>query len=305
MRIAAAPALSTSFDGKTFYFCSPSCRDRFVAEPQQFLRTEEVRRDTPQTQAREAAASGYTCPMHPEVRSDHEGTCPKCGMALEPIAVAAEEGPSAELVDMQRRFAVSAVLTVPVLILAMAEMLGLPLSHIVSPLARNGIELALATPVVLWGGWPFFVRAVASVRQRSPNMFTLIGLGTGAAYGYSVVATLTPSLFPSTFHGEGGALGVYFEAAAGITTLVLLGQVLELRARAQTNTALRALLGLAPKTARLVVDGEERDVPIGVLRPGDVFRVRPGERVPADGVVLEGTSSVDESMLTGEPVPVE
>ena len=243
--------------------------------------------------------------MHPEVRSDREGTCPKCGMALEPIVVTAEEGPSVELVDMQRRFVISAVLTVPVLILAMGEMLGLPLSRIVSPLARNGIELAIATPVVLWGGWPFFVRAVESVRRLSPNMFTLIGLGTGAAYGYSVVATLAPSLFPATFRGEGGALGVYFEAAAGITTLVLLGQVLELRARAQTTTALKALLGLAPKTARLVANGEERDVPIGVLRPGDVFRVRPGERVPADGLVLEGTSSVDESMLTGEPVPVE
>jgi Cu+-exporting ATPase len=269
-----------------------------------FLREEGASAPVPHREVT-AEGAGYTCPMHPEVRSDREGTCPKCGMALEPIVVSAEEGPSVELVDMQRRFAVSAVLTVPVLILAMGEMLGLPLSRIVSPLVRNGIELAIATPVVVWGGWPFFVRAVESVRRLSPNMFTLIGLGTGAAYGYSVVATLAPSLFPATFRGEGGALGVYFEAAAGITTLVLLGQVLELRARAQTTTALKALLGLAPKTARLVANGVERDVPIGVLRAGDVFRVRPGERVPADGLVLEGTSSVDESMLTGEAVPVE
>ena len=302
---ARARVLSTTFEGETFYFCRAGCRDRFVAEPLAFLRKDGARREAAPPAKPHAAASLYTCPMHPEVQSDHEGTCPKCGMALEPILVVANDGPSAELVDMQRRFVVSAVLTVPVLLIAMAEMLGLPLSRIVAPLARNGVELALATPVVLWGGWPFFVRAVASVQQRSPNMFTLIGLGTGAAYGYSVVATLAPSLFPPTFRGEGGALGVYFEAAAGITTLVLLGQVLELKARAQTSTALKALLGLAPKTARLVVDGEERDVPIEVLRAGDVFRVRPGERVPADGVVLEGASSIDESMLTGEPVPVE
>ena len=302
---ARAAALSATVEGRTFYFCGESCRVRFVADPGAFLRKAEARSDAAPQATRPASVSGYTCPMHPEIHSDHEGTCPKCGMALEPITVVADEGPSAELVDMQRRLVVSAALTVPVLIVAMGEMLGLPLSRFVSPIAKNWIELALATPVVLWGGFPFFARALSSVRQLSPNMFTLIGLGTGAAYGYSLVATLAPSLFPSTFRGEGGALGVYFEAAAGITTLVLLGQVLELRARAQTNSALKALLGLAPKTARLVVDGKERDVPIGMLQPGDVFRVRPGERVPADGVVVEGASSVDESMLTGEPLPVK
>ena len=316
MRVATTSALSTTLEGRTFFFCSVRCRERFVADPAPFLGNGAQLReaDSPAVKPPSPAAvappespdrAEWTCPMHPEVVRSEPGPCPKCGMALERREVVVEQGPSPELVDMQRRFVVSVVLTVPLLLLAMAEMLGVPLGRYVSPVVRGGLELALATPVVLWGGWPFFVRALASVRHRSPNMFTLIGLGTGAAYGYSIVATLVPSVFPATFRGEGGALGVYFEAAAGIVTLVLLGQVMELRARSQTNAALQGLLGLAPKMARLVVDGVERDVPIGQLRAGDVFRVRPGERIAADGVVIEGASSVDESMLTGEPIPVE
>ena len=301
MQVTLPAKLSTELHGKAFYFCSARCRDRFGADPQAFLGKHAVRSET-----RMPEASGdYTCPMHPEIRQNTPGACPKCGMALEPVAIAAEDGPNPELTDMQRRFVLSAALTVPLVMLAMGEMIGLPIERRVPAGIRNGIELALATPVVVWGAWPFFVRAVASLRQRSPNMFTLIGLGTGAAYGYSLAATLAPSLFPAELRGEGGRLAVYFEAAAGITTLVLLGQVLELRARAHTGTALKALLGLAPRTARLVVGNDERDVPIDQLRLGDVFRVRPGERVAADGVVLHGTTSIDESMLTGEPIPVE
>ena len=305
MNVDPSRALSTALEGTTFHFCSVRCRDRFVAEPEAFLRKAHAR-DAPPA----AASSGeFTCPMHPEVVRDRPGECPKCGMALEPRTVTAasadeREVPSAELVSMQRRFLGSALLTLPLLVLTMGEVVGLPISRVISHPAANLVALLLSTPVVLWGGWPFFVRAVASLRNRSPNMFTLIGLGTASAYGYSVVATLAPGLFPPTFRVM-GAIGVYFEAAAVITTLVLLGQVLELRARSATSSALRALLGLAPRTARVVVDGEERDVPIEQLRVGDAFRARPGERLAADGVVLEGNSSVDESMLTGEPLPVE
>jgi Cu+-exporting ATPase len=252
-----------------------------------------------------AAASGtiWTCPMHPQIRQDHPGNCPICGMALEPLEPTAEEQPNPELVDMSRRFWVSLALTVPLLVVAMGtEMFGWKLlPHSVSP----WVQLALATPVVLWGGWPFFERMWASFKSRNLNMFTLIGLGVGVAYGYSLVATVAPQIFPASFRTMGGLVPVYFEAASVITTLVLLGQVLELRARAATGTAIRALLGLAPKTARRVNGGEEQDVPLGEVRVGDLLRIRPGEKIPVDGIVVEGRSSVDESMITGEPVPVE
>lgn len=250
----------------------------------------------------------YVCPMHPEIVRSEPGSCPICGMALEPRTVSAEEEKSPELVNMTRRFWVDTVLTIPVLFVATAEYVR-SLSSLIawaSPNARQWFELVLATPIVLWGGWPFFVRGWRSIINRNLNMFTLIGLGVGVAYFYSVVATLFPSIFPATFRGESGEVAVYFEAAAVITTLVLLGQVLELRARSETSAAIRSLLGLAPKTARLVrEDSTEIDVPLDQVKPGDRLRVRPGEKIPVDGVVLEGSSSVDESMISGEPIPVE
>ena len=255
-----------------------------------------------------AAATEYTCPMHPEVRQPGPGSCPICGMALEPVAVnAATLEESAELLDMSRRFWVSGALTIPVVLIALAEyLLGRPLERWPGGAALGWLELALATPVVLWGGWPFFVRGWQSIVNRSLNMFTLIGLGVGVAYAYSVVAMLLPGIFPTSFRTESGEVAVYFEAAAVIVTLVLLGQVLELRARSQTGAAIRALLGLAPKTARLVrADDSEEDVALEQVQPGDRLRIRPGEKVPVDGVVLEGASAVDESMVTGESIPVE
>src|SRR5437588_5412015 len=249
----------------------------------------------------------YTCPMHPEIVRLEPGSCPICGMALEPrtVTAAAEENP--ELRDMTRRFWISLALTAPLLILAMIDMLpGMPLQHALPGGWLPWIELLLATPVVLWGGWPFFQRGWASIVNRSTNMFTLIAMGTGVAYVYSVIATLFPQIFPASFRTMGDRPDVYFEAAAAITTLVLLGQVLELRARSRTSSAIRALLDLTPKTARLLnKDGSERDIPLEQVKPGDRLRVRPGEKVPVDGVVLEGTSSVDESMITGESIPVE
>ena len=245
--------------------------------------------------------------MHPEVRQTGPGSCPKCGMALEPVEVSLEEESNPELEDMTRRFRVSVVLTVPVLLLAMGHMLpGVsPHGFLASPL-RGWLEFLLSAPVVLWGGWPFFERAWQSLRLRSPNMFTLIGLGTAAAFGYSAVAVLAPGIFPESLRDAHGNVGLYFEAAAVIVTLVLLGQVLELRARGQTGAAVRALLGLAAKTARRVgADGSEEDVPLDAVAVGDALRVRPGEKVPVDGTILEGTSSVDESMITGEPIPAE
>jgi Cu+-exporting ATPase len=241
--------------------------------------------------------------MHPQIRWDHPGNCPICGMALEPLDPAAEEGPNPELIDMSRRFLVSLALTVPVAALVMAS----EIFHIdLMPMRTSmWVQLALTTPVVLWGGWPFFDRMWASLKTRNLNLFTLIGLGVGVAYGYSVVGTLAPRIFPESIRTMGGFVPIYFEAAAVITTLVRLGQVLELRARAATGKAIRALLGLAPKTARRVVDGREEDVPLSDVRVGDLLRVRPGEKVPVDGVVVEGRSSGDESMITGEPVPVE
>jgi P-type Cu+ transporter len=295
---------SAEHAGTTYWFCSPACRDKFVANPSTYV-APALTPPPKRAPAKAADTRIYTCPMHPEVRQVGPGTCPKCGMALEPLEPVAEEGPNAELADMTRRFWVGVALTVPLLGLEMGGMAMPELVGRLSVTARLSIQLVLATPVVLWGGWPFFVRGWQSVVTRSLNMFTLIALGTGAAFGYSVFAVLFPEAVP---HGmrHGGAPPVYFEAAAVITTLVLLGQVLELRARSATSGAIRALLGLQPKTARrLRADGGEEDVPLAHVQLGDRLRVRPGERVPVDGVVLEGRSAVDESMLTGEPIPVE
>ncbi len=257
--------------------------------------------------ASSAVQTEYVCPMHPEIVQDAPGSCPKCGMALEPRTVTTEEEVSPELVNMTRRLWVGTALAIPVLFLAMSDLIpGQPIQRAFHPRLLTWIQLVLATPVVIWGGWPFFERGWASVINRSLNMFTLIAVGVGTAYLYSVVAALFPGIFPEAFRGHGGEVAVYFEAAAVITALVLLGQVLELRARSQTTSAIKALLGLAPKTARLIRDdGSEEDVPLDRVQPGDRLRVRPGEKVPVDGVVLEGESSVDESMVTGEPIPVE
>jgi Cu+-exporting ATPase len=254
-----------------------------------------------------AMKTEWTCPMHPQIVRDGPGTCPICGMALEPRTVSLEEEENPELKDMTRRFWVSVVLTAPLFLVAMAHLLpGETLGHFLSPERMGWIELLIATPVVLWGGWPFFVRASNSVVNRALNMFTLIGLGVGVAYIYSLVAVVAPGLFPVSFRGPDGSVGRYFEAAAVIVTLVLLGQVLELRARSRTGSAIRALLGLAPKTARrIAADGTEADIALDQVKPGERLRVRPGEKVPVDGVVLEGSSSVDESMVSGEPIPVE
>ncbi|HEU4498568.1 MAG TPA: heavy metal translocating P-type ATPase [Sphingomicrobium sp.] len=281
-----------------YYFCSAHCLDKFKASPRQYL-------SPPENEPVEMAAGTiWTCPMHPEIRRDGPGQCPICGMALEPLEPTLEEGPNPELIDMNRRFWVSAVLSLPLVVLTFgAELLGwepIPMRQ------SMWVQLALATPVVLWGGWPFFERFWASLQRRHLNMFTLIGLGVGVAYGYSVVAALAPQIFPASLRTMGGLVPVYFEAAAVITTLVLLGQVLELRARSATGKAIKALLGLAPKSARRVkTDGDEEDIPLEHVHVGDLLRVRPGEKVPVDGVVVEGHSSVDESMISGEPVPVE
>jgi len=254
-----------------------------------------------------ATVTKWTCPMHPEIVRDEPGSCPICGMALEPMTVTAEEEENAELRDMRRRFWVSTALTVPIVVIAMGHFIpGLRLERLLAWGPLGWAELLLATPVVLWGGWPFFVRGWQSAINRSLNMFTLIALGVGVAYVYSVIAIAFPDVFPASFRDEMGQVSVYFEAAAVIVTLVLLGQVLELRARSQTGAAIRALLGLSPKTARrLREDGAEEDVALDQVQIGDRLRVRPGEKVPVDGVVLEGTSAVDESMVTGEPIPVE
>ncbi len=285
-------------EGKAVHFCSEGCRAKFVAHP-------EAYRHGASAKAVSAAAAGtiWTCPMHPQIRRDGPGACPICGMALEPLEPSLEEGQNPELVDMTRRFWVGAVLSAPLFLLAMgSEIFGWKL---VAVDVLPWVQLALATPVVLWAGWPFFERFWASLKSRHLNMFTLIGLGVGVAFGYSLVALLLPGAFPPALRTMGGYPPVYFEAAAVITTLVLLGQVLELRARSATGRAIRALLGLAPKTARRVTDGVEEDVPLELVAVGDVLRVRPGEKVPVDGVVTEGRSSVDESMISGEPVPVE
>ena len=295
---------SAEHAGTTYWFCNPGCRERFVADPARFLHPSEPSHVAPGS-PRGKDTRVYTCPMHPEVRQVGPGSCPKCGMALEPLEVTADEGPNHELVDMTRRFRVSLALTVPVLALAMGEMLAPSLVAALGPAAWLWSQLVLSTPVVLWGGWPFFVRGWQSLATRNLNMFTLIALGTGAAFAYSVFAVLFPDALPHAMR-HGGVPPVYFEAAAVITTLVLLGQVLELRARSATSGAIRALLGLQPKTARrLRQDGSEEDVPLEHVAVGDRLRVRPGERVPVDGVVLEGRSAVDEALVTGEPIPVE
>jgi Cu+-exporting ATPase len=290
--------------GTTYYFCNPRCLEKFRADPGRYLAPREAPA-APPPPVKETEAL-YTCPMHPEVVKPGPGTCPICGMALEPVAVTAEEPENPELRDMTRRLWLSAALSAPLLLLAMAEMLpGQPL-HRLGAGALAWLQAALATPVVLYGGWPFFHRGWASLVNRRLNMFTLIALGTGTAYVYSLVALLLPHRLPAAFRGHGGVPAVYFEAAAVITTLVLLGQVLELRARSRTSSAIRALLHRQPRTARLVRDdGAEEDVPLHEVHPGARLRVRPGEAVPVDGTVLDGHSAVDESLLTGEPLPVE
>ena len=286
--------------GRPYYFCSAGCREKFLADPQRYLAPAEGRPAAPPV----PEGTIYTCPMHPEVRQVGPGSCPICGMALEPVMATAETGPNPELVDMRRRFRIGLALTVPVVALEMGgHFLGL--DHLVGRPLLNWAQLLLATPVVLWAGWPFFVRGWRSIVTRNLNMFTLIAMGTGVAWLYSAVATLAPGVFPAAFRGMGGGVAVYFEAAAVITVLVLLGQVLELRARELTGGAIRALLDLAPKTARRVrPDGSEEEVALDQVAVGDILRVRPGERVPVDGVVDEGRGAVDESMVTGESMPV-
>ena len=300
MTIEPADAVGQfDYKGTTYYFCAEVCLERFREAPEQFLDPD----------ARPAAPvdldAEYTCPMHPEVRQKGPGACPICGMALEPVEPTQVEERNPELEDMTRRFVVSLALTAPILGFMLAEMLpGRPLDRLVPHGLRNWIEFGLATPVVLWGGRPFFERGGASIVHRHLNMFTLIALGVGAAYTYSVAATVIPGVFPASFR-MGDEVAIYFEPAAVIVVLVLLGQVLELRARGRTSAAIRGLLGLAPKTARRLETMASDDVPLEQVVVGDRLRVRPGERVPVDGVVIDGTATVDESMVTGEPIPVE
>ena len=298
-----ARGASADYAGQTYWFCSKTCREKFVADPKRYATPAAERVGPAPTRPR----TKWTCPMHPQIVRDEPGSCPICGMALEPMTVTGDEGHNPELADMTRRFWIGLALTVPLLGSMVGDMLpGEPLGHLISPRVSAWVQLLLATPVVLWAGWPFFVRGWASIINRSLNMFTLIALGTGTAYLYSVAATVAPGLFPESFRAHGGEVGLYFEAAAVITVLVLLGQVLELRARSQTSSAIKALLNLAPPTARRIrPDGTEEDVPLEAVQVGDRLRVRPGERVPVDGVVIEGTSAVDESMVTGEPIPAE
>ena len=286
------------FEGKPYHFCSSGCRTKFVAEPLNYLATEP-------TKATQAAAEAeiYTCPMHPQIRQVGPGACPICGMALEPVVVSADVKPNAELIDMTRRFWIGLVLTAPVFAIEMGGHLT-GLNHLIPRNLSNWIQLALASPVVLWAGWPFFERGWQSLLTRNLNMFTLIAMGTGVAWIYSVVATFAPAIFPPAFRSLDGSVAVYFEAAAVITVLVLLGQVLELRARESTSGAIRALLDLAPKTARRILDdGREEEVTLDAVAVGHRLRVRPGEKVPVDGDVVEGRSSIDESMVTGESMP--
>lgn len=292
----AATAHHQHYQGTEYHFCSERCRERFIAEPQKYLSS------SPAALVKEAPAGTiYVCPMHPQIRQQGPGTCPICGMALEPEMPTLVDEDNPELRDFTRRFWWTLPLTAIVLALAM---LGHRFAFL-SVDVRTWVELALSAPVVLWAGWPFFERCVQSIGNRSPNMWTLIGIGVGAAFGYSVVATLSPGLFPASFR-EHGRVGVYFEAATVIVSLTLLGQLLELKARSKTSAAIKALLGLAPKTARRINDaGVEEDIPLEHVHAGDRLRVRPGEKVPVDGTVLEGRSSIDESMLTGEPIPVE
>ena len=289
--------------GKTYYFCSAGCRTKFVGDPAKYLAPKQ----TAAPQEPVAPGTIYTCPMHPEIRQVGPGSCPICGMALEPETVSLEDKPNPELADMTRRFWIGAALTAPLFLLEMgAHLPGLDLHHLIPARLALWIQFLLATPVVLWAGWPFFERAYASVINRSLNMFSLIALGTGAAYLFSLVATFAPGIFPAGFRNAGGIVAVYYEAAAVITVLVLLGQMLELRARQRTGSAIRALLNLAPKTARrLTASGEEEEVPVADIQAGERLRVRPGDSIAVDGRVIEGKSAVDESMVTGESMPVE
>ncbi|MEQ1836489.1 MAG: heavy metal translocating P-type ATPase, partial [Candidatus Nitrotoga sp.] len=339
MKVDSESGRSLEYTGKRYYFCSQHCVEKFSADPDKYLNPV-----MPVPTIATPSAGGYTCPMHPEVHQATPGSCPKCGMALEPVdnlsgkpdvteyvcpmhpqivrsepgdcpicgmaleprtVVAKEENP--ELDDMTRRFWISTVLAVPVFVMAMAADMWMGFSpQMISFAHLQLIEFLLATPVVLWGGWPFFQRGWASLVNRHLNMFTLISLGVGVAWSYSVIGTFLPDIFPAMLRREDGTLPIYFEAAATITVLVLLGQVLELKARSRTNTAIKLLLGLAPKTARIVrSDGKEEDIPLGQVQAGDLLRVRPGEKIPVDGQVVEGSSSIDESMVTGEPIPVE
>jgi len=335
-------AASVNHAGRTWYFCAQGCKTKFEADPGKYDGSHSAPPISIAAAPKTTASAQYTCPMHPEVLSPKPGACPKCGMALDPTQPTpppehieytcpmhpqiVRDGPGTcpicgmaleprsvtvavanpELISMTRRLWIGAALTLPLLAVMVSDVLpGHPLQHLLGPLL-GWIELILATPVVLWGGWPFFERGWASIVHRSLNMFTLIAIGSGAAYLYSVAAVLAPGLFPATFRDASGNLGLYFEAAAVITVLVLLGQVLELRARSQTGGAIQALLGLAPKTARRIsADGNEADVPVSEIAVSNLLRIRPGEKVPVDGVVTEGRSSVDESMVTGEPIPVE
>ena len=300
MTVTAQSPHRHEHEGKPVYFCSAGCKAKFVADPGKYTGPTLAGATSPVAAEPVAAGTIYTCPMHPEIRQDHPGACPKCGMALEPEMPGLDDGDSPELVDFSHRFWWTLPLTIVVTALAMiGHRLGL-----FDMAVQSWIELALTIPIVLWAGWPFFVRGAQSVVNRSPNMWTLIGLGTSAAFAYSVVATVAPGLFPASFVSM-GRVSVYFEAAAVIISLTLLGQMLELKARSQTSAAIRSLLGLAPKTARRInADGSEEDVPLTHVHVGDSLRVRPGEKVPVDGAVIEGNSAVDESMLTGEPMPV-
>ena len=293
--------------GQSYFFCCQGCRDKFAADPGKYLTRAEAKVTPLPRPAAKASGATWTCPMHPEIIRDRPGPCPLCGMALEPMTPTGAEEANPELVEMTRRFWVGVVLSAPLLLLAMAgHVWDHPLGRFLSPQALVWLQFALATPVVLWGGKPFFERGWQSIVNRSLNMFTLIAVGTGVAYVYSVVAALVPWAFPPSFRGMDGQVDVYFEAAAVITTLVLLGQVLELRARSQTSSAIRALLDLAPKMARIIrADGREEDIPLEQVAKGDRLRIRPGEKVPVDGIVLEGSSAIDESMITGEPMPAE
>ncbi len=307
MKVTSDSEHRFTHEGEEYYFCSSGCLKKFSADPGKYLKpstSDSKHENHDNEQARAGAGVAYTCPMHPEIVQDHPGSCPKCGMALEPYSVDVEEDTS-ELDDMTRRFWVGVLLAIPVFVSAMgSELWPGVAAEIIQPRNRQWIELLLATPVVWWCGWPFFVRGWQSVKTWNLNMFTLIGLGIGVAWTYSIVGVVLPGIFPGTIRNEMGVIPVYFEAAAVITVLVLLGQVLELRARSSTNAAIKALLGLAPKTARIVREDGEEDIPLEQIRAGDRLRVRPGEKVPVDGLVEEGESHVDESMVTGEPVPV-
>ncbi len=296
----AITAHHASHAGADYHFCSAGCRSKFIADPQKYLEPSSSQADS------EPAGAIWTCPMHPQVRQDHPGACPICGMALEPEVVALSDGPDPEYLDMRRRFWVCAAFTLPLFVYAMGDLIpGQPFAALAGSRWSQWLQLLVASPVVLWGAWPFFVRAVRSLRTMNLNMFTLIGLGIAVAYGFSVVATVLPGIFPPAFADMHGHIAVYFEAAAVITTLVLLGQMLELKARGQTSGALRALLELTPPVAiRIGADGSEQEVPLAEIREGDQLRVKPGAKVPVDGTVASGSSNLDESMVTGEPVPI-